>query len=635
MQPDDNRSGLGPEANGTGARTAGDAADSRSVRTAGGQELRELARDLLRRGEVPVPTLGSEDMSRLAQELQVAYAELEVQFRQIQETQRRLSGSEARYRALFEDAPNGHAVVDAHGQIERANRTLGRWFGRRPFELVGIPLVAYVATRSQSTFVGFIQSVLEQAEREACDEIEIECRAASGEDFPVVVRGSVVPGESAFLSSEGADPDDHERGVDPATARSPSDGGNGRRSGGSDRRVLLSFVDLSRRRVLEARLQQSQKLESLGILAGGIAHDFNNTLQIVRGYAELLLAADLDAESRAEMLGSILKASERARQITGQIQMFSRRQMLRPEIVNLATAVGETLQLLRPLLGDDVVARYRPTERELPVRLDAGQLGQLVMNLAANARDAMPDGGLLLIETDHRVIGAAEAAGLPGCRAGEYALLRVVDEGCGISEQDLRRIFDPFFTTKDIGHGTGMGLASVYGIVQRAGGSVDVESRLGHGSEFRVLLPLCFEEQGRQADELATVPDALEGRRVLLVDDSDEVRAVATSMLVRRGFEVEPVGDPAAALEMVRADPDRFDVVLSDVVMPGMSGFELASRIAAVRASLPTVFISGHTRDEIGARAPAFAELTIVPKPFSGDDLLRGISVALCGKGGS
>ncbi|MBK8978089.1 MAG: response regulator [Planctomycetes bacterium] len=589
---------------------AADGDPDRAADAAAGRDLREFARALLDSSEVRVPPMASDDISRLAQELQVAYAELQVQFRQIQDTQRRLAASEARYRTLFEDAPNGNLIVDQHGYVVAVNRTLARWLDRRTLDLAEQPFVAFLAGASQSAFAAYVQSLARRgpapaaaaaradlpadADGEDADEIEIVCRVRGGASFPASLRGRPLP------------PDE--------------DGGSAR--------FLLTLGDLRRRHQLEERLRQSQKLEALGILAGGIAHDFNNTLQIIRGYGELLLSGEVDAASRTEMLRAILVATERARQITSQIQMFSRRRILRPEVVDLGASVRETLQLLRPLLGDDVVTVLELSGEPLPVRVDAGQLGQVVMNLAANARDAMPEGGEIRIDVRAVDVDGVRAARLPGLSPGTYARMEFSDRGCGIRPEDLSRIFDPFFSTKDDSRGSGLGLATVYGIVRRAGGAIDVQSEVGRGTRFELLLPLTSERASGDTDGASGGLPAGGERlpsRVLLVDDSAGVREVAARMLRGAGVDVVEAGDPEEALALVEGAA-RIDLVITDVVMPVMNGFQLVDAMRAQRPELPALFVSGYTREEIFARGGAADSAVIVPKPFSSADLLEGIA---------
>ena len=349
--------------------------------------------------------------------------------------------------------------------------------------------------------------------------------------------------------------------------------------------------ELDRRQRLETRLRQIQKMEAIGLLAGGVAHDFNNLMTAILGFAALANQSLPKEHAARSHLDEIQKATDRASALTSQLLAFSRRQVVQPRIIDLSAECRDAESLLRRLLGERV--RLAATYDSEPVRIeiDPNALHQVIMNLAVNARDAMPGGGTLTIRTA-RVDPASPESPMPG-RYG--VLLEVRDEGTGIPPDVLERIFEPFFTTKPTGRGTGLGLSTVYGIVQQAGGEITVESLVGRGTTFRLWFP------AREPAVVATVVEpAPETRRaaarVLLVEDEPAVRLLLSRVLSSAGFTVSVAGDPASALASAR-EADRLDVLVTDVGLPGMNGAELASAILSVHPGARALFISGYAED--------------------------------------
>ena len=384
--------------------------------------------------------------------------------------------------------------------------------------------------------------------------------------------------------------------------------------------------DTTERRRLETQLRESQKMDAIGRLAGGIAHDFNNLLTVIHGNAELLSESDLDPEVVGELVQDIRGASERAAGLVRQLLTFGRRQPARPEVVDLNAVVTDLAGLLRRLLGERVTIATQLSTTPVFTRVDRSQLEQVVMNLAVNARDAMPKGGTLTICTS---AGMESQNGLPPAK---IARLIVSDTGTGISPEVRAKIFEPFFTTKGPGKGTGLGLATVYGIIKQSGGQIGVDSAPGVGTAFRVELPWCSDSPGSSSSRYHAVIKTTNdkrvgcGRSVLLVEDEDGVRKLAKSTLESCGYSVVGACHGEEALDQLEAGL-AIDVLVTDLTMPGMGGRELAGRIRSARAEIGVVFISGY--------APDASWLNDVPgaiflaKPFTPTDLLRSTSKAI------
>jgi two-component system, cell cycle sensor histidine kinase and response regulator CckA len=370
-------------------------------------------------------------------------------------------------------------------------------------------------------------------------------------------------------------------------------------------RHLFVLRDITERRVLEEQLRQAQKMEAVGQLAGGVAHDFNNLLTVIAGYGEIARRR-IGAGPGLNELGEIQRAAERASELTRQLLAFARRQVLETVRLDLNEVVGGLVPMLGRLIGEDIEIAVLAGDYLPPVLADRAQLEQVVINLAINARDAMPEGGTLAIET-----GVAD----------QQVRLSVSDTGSGIEPDVLERIFEPFYTTKDVGFGTGLGLATVHGIVTQSGGRVEVVSDLGLGSTFSVLLPAAPDEHADAPIEHRERPRLGGSETLLLCEDEDAVRALIELVLRGAGYTVHAAATPKAALELAERHAGEIDALVTDIVMPGMSGLELAERLAPLRA----LFISGYSAeaaDRAGGLPPGSAFLE---KPFDHGALLAEV----------
>jgi two-component system, cell cycle sensor histidine kinase and response regulator CckA len=389
-------------------------------------------------------------------------------------------------------------------------------------------------------------------------------------------------------------------------------------------------VDVSSQKRLEQELREAHKLEAVGRLAGGIAHEFNNLLAVISGYSELMAGELAESSPLRVQAQAILTASQRGAMLTRQILAFSRKQLLAPQILDLNELVESTSGMLRRLLGEEIELVTVLGEALGKIEADPGQLEQVLVNLALNARDAMPYGGRLTLATADVHLDRAAARRYPGVRPGRYILLSVSDSGLGIDPEILDHIFEPFFTTKDQGEGTGLGLSTVFGIVKQSGGEIWVDSEPGKGTTFKIALPVVDPEKRAKAGERNGAGVLAGGRArrragrtetVLLVEDEQMVRAMVRSILETRGYRVLEAGTGNEALDLAARYEGPVHVLLTDVVMPGMTGRQLADRLAALRPEIRILYISGHTDDEIIRRGVLQQGTGFLAKPFTADAL--------------
>ncbi|HET7205008.1 MAG TPA: ATP-binding protein, partial [Terriglobales bacterium] len=390
--------------------------------------------------------------------------------------------------------------------------------------------------------------------------------------------------------------------------------------------------DVTERRVLERQLRMAGKMEAVGRLSGGIAHDFNNLLGVIIGYSQVLRRKLASESGLLECAEEIEKAGQRAASLTRQLLAFSRQQILTPSILNLNNLVQDMAKMLPRLLGEDIAVSTSLSPDLGVVRADQSQIEQVIMNLAVNARDAMPDGGTLRIETRNVELDQAYAWQHAGAKPGPCVMLAVIDTGTGIDPDTLAHIFEPFFTTKEVGKGTGLGLATVYGVVKQSGGYVWAESEPGQGASFQIFLPRVAEPD---TEATATTPfeEAVGGSEtILLVEDSEPLRKLTQSFLVSHGFRVLAAQDGEEAIQLETRHSGKIDLLLTDVVMPGMNGRALAERMLPGQPGMRVLYISGYT-DSFVARHGVLEQGTeLLHKPFTEDVLIRKVREVLDAK---
>jgi len=386
--------------------------------------------------------------------------------------------------------------------------------------------------------------------------------------------------------------------------------------------------NITAQKKIEGQLRQSQKMEAVGRLAGGVAHDFNNLLGIVSACSELLRSR-VDADS-GEYVDNIREAAKRGASLTRQLLAFSRRQPVQPQLLDLNDRLRDVSKLLHPLMGDDVEIVLLPRSEAAVVEADPGQLDQIVVNLAVNARDAMPRGGKLVLETGVFDFDQSFANDHPGLAVGRYVMLAVSDNGVGMIEATRARIFEPFFTTKEMGKGTGLGLATVYGIVKQSGGHIWAYSEPDRGTTFKIYLPSAGHKLGKttESSEAEVLPPRREGVTILLAEDEPIMRRVTRKMLEEHGYKVLEANDGKAALEVIKKGDEQVDLTLTDVVMKGMSGPELALRLIDKDPAMKVVYMSGYT-GELVANQGLDNSIRLLEKPFTRATLLKTLDAAL------
>ena len=382
--------------------------------------------------------------------------------------------------------------------------------------------------------------------------------------------------------------------------------------------ILGTYDDITEKRKLEEQLRQSQKMEAVGQLSGGIAHDFNNLLTIIRGHVSLMEFSSTLPEDLRDSVAEIRVASERAANLTRQLLAFSRRQRIHPATLDLNEAVSNMTRMLHRILGEDIAMQMRCAPQPAMIHADVGMMEQVLMNLVVNARDAMPRGGRLMIQTANTVLNPDDLAGSPKARPGEFVCLTVSDTGVGIAPEVMPRIFEPFFTTKDVGKGTGLGLATVYGIVEQHHGWITAESEPGKGATFRVYLPRS-EKPAAAADAAKTLSSSPGGGETILVaEDEDSVRALVKSILTQKGYRVLLARSGVQALEIWRQHRNEIQLLLTDMVMPdGINGRELSEQLLREKPGLKVIYASGYSADVVGQDFVLEEGVNFLAKPFN------------------
>jgi PAS domain S-box-containing protein len=490
-----------------------------------------------------------------------------------------LRSSELLFHSVWENSVDGMRLMDENGTIVAVNEAFCKLVGLRRDELEGKPFTVIFA---ESEEPGQMLVEFRRRFRERVIEKQIARRLK-------LHNGTVVTLEDTNSLVE-------LRGQPPL--------------------LLGQFRDLTAQEWLEEQLRQSQKMEAIGQLAGGVAHDFNNLLTVIHGHASLLLAGGSLAGGSARSAQQIGRAAERAAGLTRQLLAFSRRQVMQPRSLDMKEVVGNMTSMLGRILGEDIALQLHCSPHPAMVQADAGMLEQVLLNLAINSRDAMPKGGVLAIRISTLEVDARELAEHSEARVGRFVCLSVTDTGCGIPPQNLRRIFEPFFTTKEVGKGTGLGLATVYGIVKQHQGWVEVQSEVGKGTAFKVFLPRNGETA--EASDGQPAENAVRGgtETILVVEDEALVRELACNVLAGHGYRILQAESGAAALKVWQTSKERIDLLLTDLVMPDcLNGRELAEKLWAERPRLKVLFTSGYSADVVAKDSVLRSGLNFLPKP--------------------
>lgn len=495
-----------------------------------------------------------------------------------------LRQANATLRAVIETSPLGICTFDGEGLVTSWNRAAEKIFGWRAEEVIGRPLAVAQekSARLREKLAGLRRGGVISA-------LRLMGQKKDGTPIELELWGAALP-----------------------------------QTAGADGGLLIMLHDVTERRWMEEQLRQAQKMEAVGRLAGGVAHDFNNLLTIISGYGELLLA---QSEGRlCEDVKAILEAAERATVLTRQLLALSRSQSSEPQMLDLNAVISSMEKILRRALGEAVTLEVSLSPSLWSVKADPGQIEQVLLNLAVNARDAMPRGGRLVIATANCRHAEASALRLP---QGEYVRLTVRDTGEGMDPEACRRVFEPFFSTKPREKGTGLGLAIVYGIIKQSGGEIFVDSHPGEGTVFTVYLPRATGVVRPRPVQVTAPPPAAKRETILLVEDEEGVRRLVRDVLTRNGYTVFDSADGSEALRIWEQHAARIDLLLTDVVMPGMSGPEVAARLIAHQPDLKVVYMSGYTGDAVANPDALEPAGVLIQKPFTARLLLRRLREVL------
>jgi signal transduction histidine kinase/CheY-like chemotaxis protein len=474
------------------------------------------------------------------------------------------------FAGLFRDAPMGVALADAGGVISEANPAFAQFFGADPTAKACAELVDAHDRPG-------VQNLIARAAQGQAGKQAIELRTPS------------------------------ERMGDLFASPLPAGGG-----------AVLYVVDVSEQKALETKFAQSQKMQAVGQLAGGVAHDFNNLLTVIIGNCEFLLMRHPAGDPSFKEINEVHQNALRAAALVGQLLAFSRKQTMQPKSLALGEVVGELAQMLRRLLGEGITLDVERESDLWPVHADEAQLSNAIINLVVNARDAMPSGGTVTIKTSNETVSSASALGTAIMPAGDYVAIEVADTGTGMTKEIQSKIFDPFFTTKPVGQGTGLGLATVYGIVKQSGGFITVDSDMGRGTTFKIYLPRQRLDAGAPAEAVqAAAPRDVTGQdTILLVEDEEAVRSFAARALRMRGYNVLEAGGGEEALEIVKSGADEIHLLITDVVMPNMDGPTLVRHVKELKPDLAVIFMSGYAEEAFRRSDQSSEDIHFLPKPF-------------------
>jgi PAS domain S-box-containing protein len=561
------------------------------------KKAEKIALERVARTQKDTVPLSHEETRRMLHELRVHQIELEMQNEELRTAQTALEESRARYYDLYDLAPVGYCTLSEYGLILEINLTAATILGKTRGALVRQPLTRFILKDDQDIYYLHRKQLFETGTPQV-----YELRLNTGKDTPVWVRIDAAPVQEA--------------------------------DGASVCRAAL--IDISRRKLaetererLQARLTQAQKMEAVGRLAGGVAHDFNNMLGIILGYTELAIDRVGPDEPLKNDLSEIRKAALHSADLTRQLLAFARKQVIAPRVIDLNEAVDGMIKMLRQLIGEGIAMDWKPGGHLWPIEMDPGQINQILAKLCMNARDSIPDIGKITVETRNTVITEEICTLQQGLTPGDYVMLTVSDDGTGMDSETLLLIFDPFFTTKETGKGTGLGLASVYGIVKQNSGFIHVDSELDRGTTFTVYLPRYRGKTESPPKQVAAQTPVRGRETILLVEDEPAILRMTTILLEHQGYSVLVASSPCEAIRIARERTFGIDLLLTDVVMPEMNGCDLRKALLSIIPSLKCLFMSGYTADIIAHHGVLNTGEHFIQKPFSIKELEAKLRKAL------
>ncbi|MFZ5516624.1 MAG: ATP-binding protein [Candidatus Zhuqueibacterota bacterium] len=563
------------------------------------QKAEALVREMASRTQGDSAALSPEEIRKTLHELQVHQIELEMQNEELRTAQAEIEAGRARYFDLYDLAPVGYCTLSEQGLFLEANLTAATLLGTARGMLPKLPISRFILKDDQDIYYLHRKKLFETGEPQEC---ELRLVKPDGTFF------------WAHLT---------------ATAARAN-------NGAPVCRVVIS--DITDRKLaeeksekLQAHLSQAQKMESVGRLAGGVAHDFNNMLCAILGYTELALnRVEHDDPLHAD-LEDIRKAARRSANLTSQLLAFASKQTIAPRVLDLNNTVEGILIMLRRLIREDIVLDWKPGRGLWPVKMDPTQIDQMLANLCVNARDAIADIGKITVESHNTTLDEAFCARQAGFTPGDYVTLTVSDNGCGMDSKTLLLVFEPFFTTKEMGKGTGLGLATVYGIVKQNNGFINVSSVQGQGTTFKIYLPRHAAKTEPQPEMVPVQATVRRHETILLVEDEPAVLKMTTSMLTRQGYTVLAASSPGEAIRLASEHTGRIDLLLTDVIMPEMDGCDLARNLLSIHPSLKRLYMSGYTADIIAHHGVLDQGEHFIQKPFSLKDLEEKLRKALEG----
>jgi PAS domain S-box-containing protein len=557
----------------------------------------EMARENAARAPENLQALSLEETRRTLHELRVHQIELEMQNEELRRAQAELEASRARYFDRCDLAPVGYFTLSEQGLILEANLTAGGLLGVARGALVKQSITRFILREDQDLYYRHRKRLFETDEPQVCELRMVKMDATA---FWARLEATVA----------------QDAGGAPVCHLVMSDITERKRAEEEKAR-------------LEAQLQQAQKMESVGRLAGGVAHDFNNMLGVILGHTEMALDQVEPAQPLHAALTEIRSAASRSADLTRQLMAFARRQTIAPKVLDLNETVTGMLKMLKRLIGEDVDLHWQPAADLWPVRVDPSQIDQILANLCVNARDAISGVGKMTIEMGNRTFEEGYCAAHAGFVPGEYVLLAVSDNGCGMDNETLSHLFEPFFTTKGMGQGTGLGLATIYGIVKQNHGFIDVYSQPDRGTAFKIYLPRYVGQAGQARREGAPGPLVRGQETILLVEDEPAVLKMTTMMLKRQNYTVLAAGTPGEAIALAREHAGEIHLLVTDVVMPEMNGRDLAKNLLSLYPHLKRLFMSGHTANVIAHNSVLNEGVHFIQKPFSMKDLAVKVREAL------